>query len=122
MRIRTFLAAVLLLAGCESARFDRVRMTKLVGDDLSEVSSQGVIVRRGTALMFNAQPLSEPGAPEYKGLERFKLISTNPDIAEIRRAVVRDAWVVTGGRPGSARMLVEIDGEIVDDIPLQVEE
>lgn len=123
MSIRTLLGAALLLSmgACdESARYDHVNMFKVAGDVEGDVERGMLLVPHGGVLMFEAKPVAEPGRRGFDGLERFELVGTQPDVVGVRRSIRSDAWVVNGVRPGSASIVVELDGEPVDTLTVEV--
>lgn len=127
MSARRWMAAWLVVAaaataGCDGPEYGALQLRKLAGDLQAEVEPGEVFVPRGGVLMFGASPVAQDGGRDYKGWERLELRSTQPGVAEVRPAIVRDAWVVNGQQAGSTSLEVTIDGHWVDSIDVTVEE
>ncbi|MEM9458266.1 MAG: hypothetical protein AAGF11_29085 [Myxococcota bacterium] len=124
MHIRTWMAAWLTVAaaGCQEAQYQAVKLRMIAGDVEAQVERGAVFVPRGGVLMVDVVPESTSDSPDYKGWEMLELDSTQPGVAQVRPAIVRDAWVVNGVQVGSARLDVTIDGQHVDSIDVDVEE
>lgn len=119
------IGAPLLLAcfaalACESSGYSHVELYRVSGHPDAELGSGGLSVPDGGVLVFEAQPRANASAPEYEGLERFKLRPADPDVALAHRAILRDTWVVSGMSVGETRLHVIIDGEVVDDVPVEI--
>jgi hypothetical protein len=111
-----------LATACEASRFGHVELYRVGGDYGAEIGPNGITVPEGGVIVFEAQPYAEPASPEYKGWEDFDLRSTDASVAEAHRSILRDTWVVSGLLVGRTRLQVRIDGERVDDVPVEVEE
>ena len=108
--------------GCGVPEFRRLDVHKLAGDLEADVGPDGLLVPRGGVLMFEVQPVAESDSPDYKGWEEMELSSTQPGAAEVRPAIVRDAWVLNGKQAGSGSIRVTLDGELVETLDFEVEE
>ncbi len=125
MNTRILLCGALLLgaSACDqAARYDRVNMYKVAGSVEADVEPGLLVVPRGGVLMFEAEPLSESGRREYTGMERFELFGTQPDVVGVRRSIRANSWVINGVRAGTATIVVELDGDPVDEIRVEVSE
>ncbi|MCH9687531.1 MAG: hypothetical protein K0V04_39220 [Deltaproteobacteria bacterium] len=112
------LALALASTACDP-EFGEVEIFTLDGSEGSRATSRSFEVPAGGVVVFEAIPRSA-GASDYNGLERFELRTTSLDVAEVRRAVLRDTWVINGVRPGSAVIQVRINGETQTTIPVEV--
>lgn len=113
-------AAILSAIACESSRYDRVELHRTGGHPDAGIAPGGLTVPEGGVLVFRAQPRAEAASPEYEGLERFKLTSSDPDVALAHRAILRDTWVVSGMSVGTTQLLVILDGDVVDEVPVEI--
>lgn len=115
------LSLLLAAAACESARFDHVELYEIEGSPGAKITT-AIIVPEGGVVVFEAYPRAESASREYEGLERFKLRSSDDDVADVHRAILRDAWVVSGMARGSTSLKVLVDDELVDTIPVEIVE
>jgi hypothetical protein len=113
-------AASLVTTACESSRYGHVELYRVGGHPEAEIAPSGLSLPEGGVLVFEAQPRADAASPEYVGLERFKLRPSDPDVAMAHRAILRDTWVVSGMSVGETRLQVLVDGEVVDDVPVEV--
>jgi hypothetical protein len=113
-------ASLSAASGCESSRYGHVELYRVGGHPDAEITPSGLSIPEGGVLLFEAQPRAETGSPEYVGLERFKLRPSDPHVATAHRTILRDTWVVSGMAAGSTRLQVLVDGEVVDDVPVEI--
>ena len=117
----TALALVAVLAsGCESSRYGHVELYRVGGHASAEIGPGGLSVPEGGVIVFEAQPYADAGSSDYVGLERFKLRPADPDVAVAYRAILRDTWVVGGRTEGSTVLHVIVDGQVVDEVPVEI--
>ncbi len=125
MSIRTIMGAALLMVmsfGCDSgARYDRLNVYKQAGDSFADAGPGGIVVPVGGVVMFKARAIAD-GARDFVGFEELELVPDQPDVANVRRSIRSDSWVVNGKRAGSGNILVMLDGEPVDSISIEVTE
>ncbi len=114
-------AALASAVGCESSRFGHVQLFEVQGSPGAEITDK-ITVPEGGVIVFEAFPKADGVSPEYVGLERFKLRPDDPNVAEARRAILRDTWVVSGISIGTTRLQVLVDGEVVDGVPVEIVE
>jgi hypothetical protein len=114
------LVAIVSTSACESSRYDRVELHRTGGHPEAEIDPGGLTVPEGGVLVFRAQPRAEVSSPEYEGLERFKLTPSDSSVATAHRAILRDTWVVSGMSIGSTQLLVIVDGDVVDEVPVEI--
>ncbi len=121
MKIRVVLAMVLALgASACDPEYGELEIFVLDGTPGARASSTQMVVPVGGLLVFEAQPRSD-GAREYTGMERFELRTATFGVAELRRAVLRDTWVLNGLEAGETSIQVRVDGRTVDSIVVGVE-
>lgn len=113
-------ALLLSTSACESSRYDRVELHRTGGHPEAGIAPNGLTVPEGGVLVFKAQPRAAAASPEYEGLERFKLTPSDPDVATAHRAILRDTWVVSGMSIGTTQLLVIVDGDVVDEVPVEI--
>jgi hypothetical protein len=112
-------AALLLASACESSRFGHLELYRTGGSYGAEISHE-ILVPEGGVILFEAFPRADPSSPEYIGLERLDLRPANPEVAFVSRAILSDTWVVGGMGVGSTQLHVEVDGDVVDTIPVEI--
>lgn len=120
LRALLLLASLAAAAACESSRYGHVELYRVGGHAEAAIAPGGLSLPEGGVLVFEAQPRADAGSPEYAGLERFKLRPSDPDVAMAHRAILRDTWVVSGMSVGETRLQVLVDGEVVDEVPVEV--
>jgi hypothetical protein len=109
-----------LATACEASRYGHVDLYQVGGHGAADIGPAGITVPEGGVIVFEAQPRAERASPPYKGWERFKLRVTDTRVALAYRAILRDTWVVGGLSVGTTRLQVLIDGEVVDDVPVEI--
>ena len=115
------LAATSLGAGC-SAEYGGISIYKVDGDAGSVADRSRIRLRQGRVLVFEAHVReADPDRP-YQGFEEVELWSPERDVAEVRPVVLVDTWMVIGFSPGETQMQVRVDGDIVESVPIVVEE
>lgn len=120
-RGRWLLVAHLGALGCGRADYGSLDVYVLSGDDAIPGYTTQVVVPRGGALFLEAHPRAA-GGDEFRGWEQLELRSMSPAVAEIRRSILSDTWVVTGTSPGQATVVVELDGRREDRFTVTVVE
>jgi hypothetical protein len=127
MNRASFVGASLLLClslfvatACEASRYGNVELHRVGGHPEAEIGPGGLVVPEGGVIVFEAQPLADAASPAYVGLERFKLRPSDSDVAMAHRAILRDTWVVSGLSLGRTELQVLVDGEVVDDVPVEI--
>ena len=119
--IRTVLIGALLLATACDPEYGELRISDRAGElHQGAVSTGGLTIREGSVLIVFAEPLSASDAHGYDGLERFELESADPEVAMVRRGVLRDSFFVTGTRAGETWINVIVDGRGKDEYPVLV--
>lgn len=113
-------AVILSASACESSRYDRVELHRTGGHPEAEIAPDGLTVPEGGVLVFKAQPRAAAASPELEGLERFKLTPSDSSVATAHRAILRDTWVVSGMSIGTTELLVIVDGDVVDEVPVEI--
>jgi hypothetical protein len=111
---------LVVASACQSSRYDRVELYRVDGHPDAGIEPGGIVVPEGGVLVFEAQPRAETASPEYVGLERFKLRPADPDVAMAYRAILSDTWVVSGMSIGRTELQVIIDGDVVDEVPVEI--
>ena len=124
-RARTLVAWLLVASlsaatACEESRYGHVELHRVGGHPQAGIEPGGLVVPEGGVIVFEAEPRSDAGSPGYTGLERFKLRPSDPDIAMAHRAILRDTWVVSGLSIGRTELQVLVDGDVVDDVPVEI--
>ncbi len=120
MRACLSILLVLASAACESVRYDHVDVYLVDGHPEASLSQGELWVPEGGVLVFEAQPRAQQPSAPYQGLERFELRAVQPQVAEVRRAILRDTWVVSGISVGHAELQVIVDDGVVDELSVQV--
>lgn len=112
------LFGLLASSGCDP-EYGRVSLHQRRSTPGAELGAEGIVVPEGGVLIFTAQPRAD-GSQQYVGFERFELVPSDSRIAEARRSILRDTWVVNGVETGTLELDVVIDGDVVDHIPVEV--
>ncbi|MEM7156415.1 MAG: hypothetical protein AAF799_26415 [Myxococcota bacterium] len=116
--------AVLALVGLGSScapEYGHVSLFKIHGQERSVVDRTGIIVGEGEVMVFEAHARAASDERPYEGLEQVELRAAESAVAIVRPSILADAWVVSGTSEGTTQLLIEVDGELVESLTIDVE-
>ncbi|MCA9653834.1 MAG: hypothetical protein H6712_19635 [Myxococcales bacterium] len=113
------LVVVALVVGC-APDYDGVSVRKRYGEADAQASRTGISLRHGDVMVFELRPQAE-GDPITEVAMDVWIESSDYDIAVVRPSILTNAWAVNGVHVGTTEMLVEVDGELRESIPVEVE-
>lgn len=111
--------AALLLTAC-GPEFDGLQIAEVSSPpESASILSNAIAISTGTSVRAVIIPVDEDGL-RYTEEGELALGTTAPNIFDVRPMQESDAWLLIGGLPGSAEMLVSLGGTLVDRIPVTV--
>lgn len=109
----------LLLTACGPA-YDGLQIAEVSSPpETASILTNAIAIATGTSVRAVIIPIDEDGL-RYTEEGDLALGTTAPNIFDVRRMQESDAWLLVGGLPGTAEMLVSLGGTLVERIPVTV--
>ncbi len=119
---RGMLLAVAMAVGplaC-TPRYDDLEIQRVAGHSGARISSSEFSVPEGVVVVFEAKPRAKGGLRDYEAVDQLELLSVDPERARVLAGLRAGTWMIMGVAEGQTRMIVRINGEVHEEIPIVV--